>query len=845
MRAARTPRFLGAASPPPIDAASRSLNTGWVQSRSQVLSVGGSTHPTTLSGAVLTPTSTMLACSTVVSQARFVIVPMQLKAYGDSFSPSKGDRSDHLAGHLVLQKATSLKRGSKTIKTKTVDRFDEMLLPIEVRGALQSMSITVPSPIQQTAIEACLQRKDVLLASPSGEGKTVAFLAPLYANMLKDRDVYKIPLRERRPRMILLAPTRELVDQLHNVCKTFDAATGLQSQSFTSRKRAAYHLNRMLKSSKTDVLIMHPRVLLKLVRARRLFVDDIRYVAVDEADIICSSQHDHDAMHLIARIQRRNMYKHLWPVQTQFVFSTSMITRKLEYFLARKFPKLVGCFRPKAMHLPSSTVKQRFYPVQQESSKMDVLFHLLKKHGHRPDELLTEDDVLRAATSFTGFSERGGSQTGERDDGVERDDSRGGLLTSSSSTSHKITEETLDAAAVEGAEFFYGGEEFSLSGGKGLISSDAERITEAIDASRWSFRDEAINADSPTRTSALSTEMTSAMKEQLKMRIRCERIRPTAWEHLTTIAAPFTCPIQRTVFGEGDSHRGGSEHHQQDGEQGDGGVARIGKLRKRTMIFFRDIDSCTAIYHRLKSAGYPCALIHAALPYTVRKDMFARFASGDCDIVCTTDVLGRGIDMHVDLVINFHMPSTAVTYLSRLGRVGRMGRQGDVASLFTKQQGVMTRSLQALNKGDIALHHVSNWATHMKTPRHGEWRLQKMNAISRSYVSMITKKTIPAHLERTYLKHNATWRPLYHPHSIKHHGGIAPTQQKKVMERVTRDAVDFRKEILSKRKGGRAKFGSHKKGVWNTESGTTNKFIANLQQSPNPGGIGVPDGPPR
>lgn len=65
------------------------------------------------------------------------------------------------------------------------------------------------------------------------------------------------------------------------------------------------------------------------------------------------------------------------------------------------------------------------------------------------------------------------------------------------------------------------------------------------------------------------------------------------------------------------------------------------------------------------------------------------------------------------------------------------------------------------------------------------------------------------------------------------------------MESITRNAVDFRKAILSKRKGGRAKFGSHKKGVWNTQSGTTNTFIANLQQSPNPGGIGVPDGPPR
>jgi superfamily II DNA/RNA helicase len=269
-------------------------------------------------------------------------------------------------------------------------------------------------------------------------------------------------------------------------------------------------------------------------------------------------------------------------------------------------------------------------------------------------------------------------------------------------------------------------------------------------------------------------------------------------------------------------------------------------MRKRTMIFFRDIDYCTAIYHRLKNAGFLCALVHASLPFAVRKEMFARFASGECDILCSTDVLSRGIDTHVDMVINFHMPSTTVTYLSRLGRVGRMGRQGDVASIFTKQQGVITRAIQTLNKGDIALHQVSNWRPHLNLPRYQEWRMQKMNAISRNYVSMITRKTIPAHLERTYLRHNATWRPLYHPHTITHHAGVAPAQQQKIMDKVTRDAVQFRRGIVSRRKGGRAKFGSRSTGVWNTVSGPYSGNVANQHQSSTPGGpgFGVPEGPP-
>lgn len=752
----------------------------------------------------LSTSSSCLHATPLHCQVRFVIVPMQLKAYGDAFSPSTGDRSDHLAGHLVLQKATTLKRAGKRVKTTTVDRFEDMLLPREVRAAVEAMGITVPSPIQQTAIEACLQKKDVLLAAPNGEGKTVAFLAPLYANMLKDRDVYKIPLRERRPRTIILAPTRELVDQLHGVCKRFDALTGLHSESFTSRKRAAYHISRLLKQKKMDVLIMHPRVLLKLIRTRRLFLDDIRYVVVDEADIVCSSQHDHDAMHLIAKIQKRNAFKHLWPVQTQFVFSTSMITRKLEYYLAQKFPKLVGCFRPKAMHLPGRTVRQRFYPVQQEAYKMDFLFHLLQRHGHVPEAIETSDDELRVATKFRGFG--GGQVVGE---------------------AQEQREETV--VGPEAADLF--SDSVSLSPPCDEEATEAQLVPSSSGEEQRSHTTISIKEHQPIEVVAAA--------EQLKRRIVHERIRPTAWEHLTTLAAPFTCPIARTVFGDNGDQANNS---------GGGGNRRaVERQRKRTLIFFRDIDSCTAIYHRLKAAGFFCALVHAALPFSVRKEMFARFASGECDILCTTDVLSRGVDMHVDLVINFHMPSTTVTYLSRIGRVGRMGRVGDVASLFTKQQGIIARAIQTLNKGEIPLHQVSNWRPHMNLPRYQEWRIQKMNAISKSYVSMITRKTIPAHLERTYLRHNATWRPLYHPHTVSKHGGVAPLQQQKIMDRVTRDAVQFRRGVLAKRKGGRAKFGSLRDGVWNTTSGPYSGTVANSEQSSTPGGpgFGVPEGPPR
>lgn len=129
--------------------------------------------------------------------------------------------------------------------------------------------------------------------------------------------------------MMILAPTRELIKQVQHVCHTLDTHTGLKSISFTSCKRANYHISRLLKDNMADVLIMDPKLILRLLRARRLFIEDLRYIVIDEADVMMSDQHDFAAAQLLMKIRKRNMYKYLWPVQTQIVFASAYITRKL------------------------------------------------------------------------------------------------------------------------------------------------------------------------------------------------------------------------------------------------------------------------------------------------------------------------------------------------------------------------------------------------------------------------------------------------------------------------------------------------------------------------------------
>ncbi|KAH9586318.1 Helicase [Trypanosoma melophagium] len=787
------------------------MRSASVRSATVVAVVGGTSLTIPCSSSSSSGSGSCSHCSTaLLTSMRRIIVPQQLKAYGGTFSQSIGERSDHLIGNLVLQSLSPSRMEkspllAKNLKTKTVTSFEDMLLCSELRNVLtESLHITTPSPIQQTAIEVILQRKDAVVAAPHGEGKTLAYLLPLYQNMMKDRDVYKIPLRERRPRMFLLAPTKELVAQLQHVCSKLDAATGLRSISFTSRRRAKHHLSRLLKNSLADVVIMDPKLLLRLIRARRLFLDDIRYVAVDEADAMLSSQHDHDAVHLLMKIQKRVMFKHLWPVQTQTVFATSFVTRKLEYVVGKRYPDAVTCMHRNRMHRPSETLRHRFFAVSQEQEKMDVLQHLLKKHGNQPRAINTDAEEVQAHTQPHYLS-------GTLEDLMERQ-GQGNLY---GSKGMKEDEMELHHRQREGKEE---NEETQQPQEEGELYRHKRK--EKKEATKIRGVD-----DEMTLSSSSSFLRSSTLREEERAReeLRCalEQVRPVRWEHLKTIAAPFTCHIPRTVFGEG----------------------------QRVIVFARGIDSVTAIFHHLRGKGFACSLLHAALPLAVRRCMFADFASGRTNILCATDLASRGLDVHVDMVINFDMPTNALVYLSRAGRTARQGRLGRVYSLYNKQQGVIVSAVRAFLQKSIPLEGVSNWKTHMTTPRYSEWRTHKTNAIARAYVSLITQKTIPAHLERTYLRHNATWRPIFHPRTAGMHGGVPPRQQQRIMDAVTAQAVWFRRGQLARRKGGRAKFGSRDAnlGVWNDIGGVASMGMANAEQNPNPGGMdfGPPQGPPK
>ncbi|KAJ9567526.1 hypothetical protein OSB04_003492 [Centaurea solstitialis] len=105
-------------------------------------------------------------------------------------------------------------------KEEKVLDFSELGLGEEVLAALTEMGITAPTEIQSLGIPAVLDEKSVVLGSHTGSGKTLAYLLPLVQLLRQDEALNGMVMKPRRPRAVVLCPTRELCEQVFGVAKS-------------------------------------------------------------------------------------------------------------------------------------------------------------------------------------------------------------------------------------------------------------------------------------------------------------------------------------------------------------------------------------------------------------------------------------------------------------------------------------------------------------------------------------------------------------------------------------------------------------------------------------------------
>ncbi|MBZ5738060.1 DEAD/DEAH box helicase [Nocardioides mangrovi] len=108
----------------------------------------------------------------------------------------------------------------------TTAGFADLGVPADLSTVLADLGIMTPTPIQAATLPDSLAGRDVLGRGRTGSGKTYAFLVPLVARLAGGK-----PAQSKRPRALVLAPTRELVAQIEASLAPLAAAAGLTTRT--------------------------------------------------------------------------------------------------------------------------------------------------------------------------------------------------------------------------------------------------------------------------------------------------------------------------------------------------------------------------------------------------------------------------------------------------------------------------------------------------------------------------------------------------------------------------------------------------------------------------------------
>ena len=161
--------------------------------------------------------------------------------------------------------------------------FAELGLGSKVMAAVADLGYDAPTPVQAGAIPAVLAGRDVLAAAQTGTGKTAAFLLPSLNNLPHaNRRRVRGKGNGEGPFMLVVTPTRELAQQIEEVCRTVSKHTG--HTSVTVVGGVGYNPQRNALKQGCDVLIATPGRLIDLMEQGAASLDQVKVLVLDEAD---------------------------------------------------------------------------------------------------------------------------------------------------------------------------------------------------------------------------------------------------------------------------------------------------------------------------------------------------------------------------------------------------------------------------------------------------------------------------------------------------------------------------------------------------------------------------------
>lgn len=242
-------------------------------------------------------------------------------------------------------------------------KFEELPLIAPIQKALIATGYTHPTLIQEKAIPLILENHDLLGIAQTGTGKTAAFSLPLIQKLFEK----KTPIKSRNPKVLVLAPTRELALQIQKNINDYGKFTHTKSTVIFGGVGQGNQVAAL--AGGVDILVATTGRLLDLLEQKHVFLDKVEYFVLDEADRMLDMGFFPDIRRILSLLpkKRQNLF-----------FSATM-------------PKEVQSLASSILHEPlrvevtpqaktADRIKQSVMYVDKEK-KFDLLKHLMQDNA--------------------------------------------------------------------------------------------------------------------------------------------------------------------------------------------------------------------------------------------------------------------------------------------------------------------------------------------------------------------------------------------------------------------------------------------------------------------------------
>ena len=234
--------------------------------------------------------------------------------------------------------------------------FKDFNLDPRLLAGVKKAGFITPTPIQEQAIPHVMQGRDVMGLAQTGTGKTAAFMLPILHRLTNGP--------RRKLRALIVVPTRELAEQIHEATRGFGKQTKLRSTTVYGGVGKGRQIHAL--KGGVDIVVACPGRLLDLAGEGEINLSQVEVLVLDEADRMCDMGFLPDIRRILKLVPNRK--------QTLF-FSATMpkdIRDLSEKILTDPVTVQIG------MVAPAKTVSHAIYPVTQKMKKK-FLFAMLNQ----------------------------------------------------------------------------------------------------------------------------------------------------------------------------------------------------------------------------------------------------------------------------------------------------------------------------------------------------------------------------------------------------------------------------------------------------------------------------------